>query len=179
MTSGHVFIATSLDGFISREDGSIDWLPDPSGEHEDYGYGPFMASMDGLVIGRGTYEKVLTFGAWPYSKPVIVMSQSLSASDVPDGLADRIELSAEAPADLMDRLSQRGWKRAYVDGGQLIQSFLRDSLIETLTITRIPVLIGKGRPLFGVVPADILLEHLETRTYPSGLVSSTYRVIRD
>lgn len=175
MITGHVFIATSLDGFIARADGQIDWLESQDTGAEDHGYDTFMASVDGLIMGRGTFETVSAFSEWPYAKPVVVMSQTLESADIPSSLEGRVELSRETPTELMKRLSEKGWSRAYVDGGQVIQSFLRENLIETLTVTRIPILIGSGRPLFGEVPADIQLEHLETQSFPSGFVSSTYQ----
>ncbi len=176
MVTGHVFIATSLDGFIARPDGTIDWLEHQDTGAEDHGYDAFMASVDGLVMGRGTFETVRQFDPWPYAKPVIVLSQTMSEADLPDRLDGHVEISRETPVDLMERLSTTRWSRAYVDGGQVIQSFLREGLIETLTLTRIPILIGSGRPLFGTLPQDVQLEHLETKSFPSGFVSSTYRV---
>lgn len=173
--SGHVFIATSLDGFIAGPDGAIDWLPAPESDPgETYGYDAFMASVDGLVMGRNTFEKALTFGAWPYSKPVIVMSRTLDPASLPEGLAGKVEVSALSPDALMDALARRGWRRVYVDGGRVIQSFLRAGLITDMTVTRVPVLLGAGLPLFGPLDGDIKLRHAETRAYPSGLVQSRY-----
>ena len=175
-TTGHVFIATSMDGFIAREEGGIDWLEIPGAEIEDHGFAEMMASVDGLVMGRGTFEKVLEFGVWPYEKPVIILSRSLSQSDIPDHLKDKVDLSKLDPESLMTDLYKRGWKRAYVDGGKIIQSFLSLGLIEDMVITRIPVLIGSGISLFGPLTSDIRLEHVKTDSYKSGLVSSKYRV---
>ncbi len=176
MTSGHVFIAISLDGFIARQDGNIDWLTKQQTSGEDHGYDAFMASVDGLIMGRGTFEKVLTFGDWPYPKPVVVMSRTMSDANVPDELRDKVRVSALGPADIMQELTDKGWARAYVDGGKVIQSFIRAGLISDITLTHIPVLIGEGLPLFGKLNGDVDLEHLETRSFPSGLVSSKYRI---
>lgn len=177
MVTGHVFIATSLDGFIARPDGSLDWLPglesDPGG---DYGYGDFIASVDGLIMGRHSFEKVQEFDPWPYPKPVIVLSRSMDASAVRADLRDKVEISTLDPRSLMERLAGRGWKRAYVDGGKVIQSFLREGLVSDMVITRVPVLLGEGLPLFGPLGGDIELKHLETRGYASGLVQSRYAV---
>jgi dihydrofolate reductase len=178
MTTGHIFIATSLDGLIARSDGSIDWLERPGLETEDHGFEEMMASVDGLIMGRGTYEKVLEFGEWPYEKPVIVLTRSLKAADIPKHLQNKLRFSVLPPKELMDELAAMGWKRAYVDGGKLIQSFLAAGLIEDMVITRIPVLIGTGRALFGAVPKDVELEHIETQSFKSGLVSSRYRVLK-
>jgi len=176
MTTGHVFIATSLDGFIAREDGELDWLMKQPTAGEDYGYDAFMESVDGIVMGRKTYEKVLSFGEWSYPKPVVVPTRTLTEESIPEHLAGRVSVSQEAPAELMQRLGAEGWKRAYIDGGQVIQSFLRAGLIETITVSRIPILLGSGIPLFGGLDEDIDLRHVETKTYPSGIVGSQYEV---
>ncbi len=180
MTTGHVFIAVSLDGYIARLDGAIDWLVEswPEVGH-DYGYAEFIGNVDGLVMGRATFEKVLTFPTWLYEKPVVVLSQTLHASDVPPALEGRVRISAAEPAELMQELHRDGWRRAYIDGGKVIRSFMAQGLIEDLVITRLPILIGTGLPLFGgALDADIRLSHIETTTHTSGFVQSRYAVIR-
>ncbi len=179
MVSGHVYIAVSLDGFIARSDGNLDWLMKQPTQGEDYGYDAFMASVDGLVMGRGSYEKVLTFGEWPYAKPVIVLSRTLTQRDIREDLVDKVRLSDASPKQIMQGLAEEGWQRVYVDGGRVIQSFLRDGLISDMTLTRIPVLLGSGISLFGSLDDDIDLRHLKTKSYPSGLVHSTYEVVGD
>ncbi len=176
MTTGHIFIAVSLDGFIARQDGDIDWLMKQQTADEDHGYDAFMASVDGLIIGRGSFEKVLSFDDWPYHKPVVVLSRTLSDADIPGELRNKVRLSSLEPGELMRELGHEGWQRAYVDGGKVIQSFLRAGLISDITLTHIPILIGQGLPLFGGLDRDVDLEHRETRSFPSGLVSSTYRI---
>lgn len=177
MTTGHVFVATSLDGFIARPDGGIDWLPGlDSDPGENYGYDAFIASIDGLVMGRNSFEKVLEFDEWPYTKPVIVLSRSLDAASLPENLKGKVEFSSLAPGELMKSLAVRGWGRVYVDGGRVIQSFLREGLIADMVITRVPVLLGESLPLFGALGGDMKLSHVETRAYPSGLVQSRYSV---
>lgn len=175
MTTGHVFIAVSLDGFIARPNGDIDWLDNQGDPNSDNGFGEMMDSVDGLIMGRATFEKVLSFGGWHYEKPVIVLSRTMKQSDVPGRLSEKVRVSNSAPKQLMNELSLEGWSRAYIDGGKVIQSFLSDRLIETLWITHVPILIGQGLPLFGPLSNDIELEHLETRDL-AGLVSSKYRV---
>jgi dihydrofolate reductase len=168
-----VFIATSLDGFIARQDGGLDWLPVNGGE--PHGYDEFMATVDAIVIGRNTFETVLTFDAWPYGKkPVKVLSASMSELKVPDGAV--CDLVAGTPHDIVTRLGQLGMKHLYIDGGVTIQGFLRAGLIEHLIITRIPVLLGGGIPLFGALSHDVRLQHVATRSYPSGMVQSEYVV---
>ncbi|MEO1249818.1 MAG: dihydrofolate reductase family protein [Pseudomonadota bacterium] len=177
MTSGHVFIATSLDGFIARKDGSLDWLMKQSVGGENHGYDAFIESVDGLVMGRGTFEQVLSFGDWPYPKPVIVLSSTLSNSDLRPDLVGKVTIRDEVPEAVMADLERQGWRRAYIDGGQVIQSFLRKGLIEDLLLTRVPILLGEGLPLFGLLDRDIDMQHMGTNSFPSGLVTSRYKIL--
>lgn len=178
MPSAHVFIATSLDGYIARKNDDIDWLTGFSALGEDHGYNTHIAAMDGIIMGRGTYEKVATFDQWYYEKPVLVLSHSLDPASVPDHLKDKVEFVSATPAEAMNIAASRGWNRIYADGGKLIQSFLRAGFIEDMIISRIPILLGDGIPLFGPQDQDIALEHIETKSFPSGLVQSHYRVKR-
>jgi dihydrofolate reductase len=172
------FIATSLDGFISREDGSIDWLMKantlaPPGE--DCGYKSFISTVDGLVMGRHSYEKVLSFDEWPYGDlPVVVMSSQTIT--IPEQLRTCISTSAETPIALVQRLSKQGYKHLYIDGGVTIQRFLANNLVNEMTITLIPVLLGSGRSLFGSLKNDIELHHVGTRTFDGGFVQMKYRI---
>jgi dihydrofolate reductase len=167
-----VFVGTSLDGFIARANGDFDFLPPGGGE--PHGYDEFMATVDALVIGRKTFETVLALDAWPYGdKPVIVLS-TRPLAPAPRGTV--VERMSGAPADLVSQLAARGIGHIYVDGGITIQRFLRDGLIQRLIITRVPVLIGSGIPLFGALERDIVLRHVATRQYASGLVQSEYVV---
>jgi dihydrofolate reductase len=175
-TSFHVFIATSLDGFIARPDGGLDWLMAFQGDG-DNGYGAFIADMDAIVMGRGTFEAVLGFGEWPYALPVVVMSRTLASADLPPGLVGKAEVSGDTPEELSQRMSERGWRRVYVDGGQLVQSFLREGLVADMAIFRMPVLLGAGRPLFGPLEKDIRLETLAASVLPTGAVRTDYRVL--
>lgn len=167
-----VFIGTSVDGFIARPNGDLDWLPV---DDEPHGYDEFIASVDAIVIGRKTFETVLTFGGWPYgSKRVVVLSsRHVDLSSVVGGV---VEQMAGPPAEIVSQLAASGSHNLYIDGGLTIQGFLRAGLIQRLIITRVPVLIGDGIPLFGALPHDIRLRHIATRHYPSGLVQSEYRV---
>lgn len=173
-TTGHVFIATSLDGYIARPDGTLDWLLSRDDPTEDHGYNAFIATMDCIIMGRGTFESVLQFPDWHYTLPVLVLSNSLKT--IPDHLTGKATLSTLPPKQAMDHLATQGHRRAYIDGGQIIQSFLRAGLIHDMTITTAPVLLGQGRPLFGTLPKDIPLKHHATKAFPSGLVQSTWRV---
>jgi dihydrofolate reductase len=177
MSSGHVFIATSLDGYIARPDGDIGWLLQRDDPDEDHGYTAFIADKDAIVMGRGSYEKVLGFEPWPYDRPVLVLSKQLAGTPVPEKLQGKLRFSDLSPREAMRELEEQGVRRVYVDGGQVVQSFLREGLISDMVVTTVPVLIGAGRPLFGELPADIDLELLASRGFPSGLVQSTYRVL--
>lgn len=178
MSKCSVFIATSLDGFISRADGGIDWLTRanavvPAGE--DCGYADFMSSVDAIVMGRNTFEQVLAFEAWPYGEtPLVVLSRSLAA--LPGDVPGTVSLSSEAPAALVQRLSGQGLRHLYVDGGVTIQGFLAAGLIDEITVTVIPVLLGSGRPLFGALAGDVELELASSRAFEFGFVQSKYRV---
>ena len=180
MTKCRVFIATSLDGYISRPDGCIDWLDEanalvPAGE--DCGFARFMSGIDALVMGRNTFEQVLTFGEWPYgATPVIVISHSLTL--LPAHLPATVSLSTEEPAQLVQRLSAAGLEHLYIDGGLTIQRFLSAGLIDEISITLIPVLLGQGKPLFGPLAADIHLELVSSQSYDFGFVQNNYRVLK-
>ena len=175
MTTGHVFIATSVDGFIARADGSLDWLEAAAASGEDHGYETFMASIDGLVMGRATFETALGFEPWPYDRPVIVLSTTLEAGSIPTALTPKVDIAGSV-TEAMARAAAQGWRRAYVDGGVTIRSFLEAGLIRDMILTRIPVLLGTGRPLFEPLGRDIPLRHVETRSFPSGLVQTRYEV---
>ena len=187
-----VYIATSLDGFIARPDGSLDWLPgsdpDAGGSDEavtnsneggdDHGWGEFWGSVDCLVQGRKTFENVLelTSGAWPYKGTRAIVLSRNPALSVPDELQGEVEIYAGDPRTLVEKLAAEGHERLYVDGGQTIQAFQRLGLITDMSITTIPVLIGQGIPLFGPLPEDILLRHIKTGVLPGGMVQTTYEI---
>jgi dihydrofolate reductase len=171
-----VFVGTSLDGFIARLNGAYDFLPEGGGE--PHGYDEFMASVDTLLIGRKTFETVLAFEEWPYGKKRVV-----ALSSRPIDLATvrargaTIEQMAGPPAEIAAKLAASGSQHVYVDGGITVQQFLQAGLIQSLIITRVPVLIGEGIPLFGSLTHDVKLRHVETRQYKSGLVRSEYEVL--
>ena len=175
-----VFIAVSLDGFIARVGGELDWLDAANAtvpEGEDCGYHAFMDSIDVLIMGRNTYEQVLSFSKWPYgSKPVIVLSRRIIK--IPDELIQTVSHSSESPKELYERLSKEGAKRLYIDGGITIQRFLAEGLINDITMTVIPVILGSGIPLFGHLTKDIPLKHIATKTYHFGFVQLTYEVVK-
>ena len=168
-----VFVGTSVDGFIARPNGDLDFLP--AGGGESHGYDEFMASVDALVIGRKTFETVLNFAVWPYgNKRVVVLSSR--PVDLSAARGAVLEQMAGPPAEIVSKLAASGAHNLYVDGGITIQGFLHAGLVERLIITRAPVLIGDGIRLFGALTRDLRLRHVATQHYPSGLVKSEYHV---
>ncbi|MFT4050504.1 MAG: dihydrofolate reductase family protein [Solirubrobacterales bacterium] len=169
---GHVFIGVSADGFIARPDGALEWLTGRELDMNDSGYPEFFAGVDGLIMGRTTYETVLEFDEWPYEKPLYVISSTLSESGRED-VSVHPDVESAIAAFTGD-----GHTDAYVDGGVTIQSFLAAGLIDTITLSYAPVLIGEGARLFGAVPADIELELLEAKELPADFAQTRYRVKR-
>lgn len=172
-----VFVGVSLDGFIARPNGDLDWLTG-EGDGGEHGYNEFIAGIDAIVMGRKTFEKVLTFDKWYYgAKRVVVLSSrpvDLSAARTRGGI---VEQMAGPPTEIVSKLAANGARHLYVDGGITIQGFLRAGLIHRLVISRLPMLIGEGIPLFGPLACDIRLRHIATRTYPGGMVQSEYHVL--
>lgn len=175
-----VYIAASVDGFIARRDGGLDWLEEASRvvpEGEDMGYGAFMESIDVLVMGRVTYEKVLQHPAWPYGKKRMLVLSSRKIK-FPSKVPNTVSHSVECPAHLVRRLGREGVKRIYVDGGNTIQRFVAAGLVDDMIITYMPVLIGRGTPLFGEVPDDVSLKVTKTKTYKFGIVQVHFKVVK-
>ncbi len=173
-----IFLASSLDGFIARTDGSLDWLDHANREvpqGEDCGFGAFFASTDILVLGRGSFEKVLTFPEWPYGqRKVIVLSSKGGTYEIPKTLRSTVSASSEPPSALLTRLAKEGFRHVYLDGGKVVQSFLREQLVDELTLTLIPVLLGSGLRCFETLTADQPLKLVRSQVYPFGYVQLTY-----
>lgn len=182
MSKISVYIATSLDGFIARENGDIEWLHNSGhGEvekGEDFGYEKFMSTIDALVMGRNTYEKVLSFGGeWPYGKkPVFVLSTK--GVEIPDKINDSVSSLSGTPGEIKEQLGKQGIHNLYLDGGITIQKFLNECLVDELIITKIPILIGTGIPLFGPLSKDVKLKHIQTYAFNNGFVQSRYEVLK-
>ena len=174
-----IYIATSLDGFIARENGELDWLPGPEEKDntEDYGFQDYLDSIDAIVMGRNTYEMVISFGEWLYGKKRFIVL-STKHINIPDHLADFVENKNCSPKELVEELKMDGIDHVYVDGGKTIQGFLNAGLINEIIISRIPVLIGQGIPLFGHLAQDIKLRLIETRSFKNGIVQSKYEVVK-
>lgn len=174
-----VFIATSIDGFIARKNGDLDWLDAANNtvpKGEDCGYADFMSSVDVLVMGKNTYEKILSFDSWPYKKHVIVLSST--PIELPLSIKSSVSYSNESPEALHHRLSQEGVKRIYIDGGITIQRFLAAGLVTDMVITIIPIILGAGKALFGKLNGDILMKHTGTKTFDFGFCQLTYETIK-
>ncbi len=175
MAKCSVFCGVSLDGFIARRNGELDWLMG-GGPPDDHGYNDFVATVDCLVIGRKTFETVLSFGGWFYGKmPVVVLSNS-ELEKFPEG--GNVERMSGDPVKIMAELESRGLQHIYVDGGITIQGFLRAGLIDRMIISRLPVLIGDGIPLFGSIDSDIRWKLERVKEFASGMVQSEYSVRR-
>jgi dihydrofolate reductase len=167
-----VYIGTSLDGFIARKDGDIDWLTQFANDEAIQSYQEFISRIDAIVIGRGTFEKVLGFPSWPYDRKVFVLSKSIK--QVPDELKEKATVLSMNPVQLLSYLSSFGFSRIYVDGGKVIQDFLKEDLVDELIISKVPILIGNGIPLFGQLDTDLKFKHIRTQVQSNGLVRSYY-----
>jgi len=171
-----VFIGTSVDGFIARKNGGLDWL-DHDRHGEDYGYVEFYRSMDVLVMGRLTFQKVAAYKEWPYrEKEVVVLSSTLTEEAIPEELREHVSVSSLDPVSLVENLLNEGKFNIYVDGGKTIQSFLNCGLITDIILNRIPILIGEGIPLFGKLSNDLRLDLTGSRYFESGVVQTRYAV---
>lgn len=172
------YIATSVDGFIARNDGGLDWLEreewaDPDGS--DYGFKSFMSSLDAMIMGKNTFLKILDIGQWIYGDlPVFVASNSLRDSEIPEHLKTKVSLINGSATEMAAQLKSRGKTSVYIDGGKLLQSFIREGVLDELIVTKMPILIGSGIPLFGDLGADVKVNHISTDTYKSGVTQSRY-----
>jgi dihydrofolate reductase len=169
----YVYIAASIDGYIATKDGDVDWLHEvPNPDNDDYGYSDFIGNIDALVMGRNTFEKILTFGDWFHKKKVFVVSSLLT--EIPEGLEGKVEILSGSLSAVLSEIESQGFNRLYIDGGKLIQSFLSEDLIDELIVTRIPILLGGGIPLFGELSAPLRFTHIDTKVHNDALVMSRY-----
>lgn len=172
-----VFIATSLDGFIADKNGGIEWLETiPEINQIDSGYEAFTKQIDALVMGRATFEKVCSFGKWPYKKPVLVVSNSIKT--IPSELKNKVQIVNGSVSAILSTAHQQGYNNLYIDGGKLIQSFLKEDLIDELIITTIPVLLGEGIRLFSDLPRPIQFECFEVKHFLGKIPQCHYRRIK-
>ena len=175
-----VYIATSLDGFIARPDGDVEWLSSPDyvpADGSDYGFQAYIDSVDVLVMGRNSFAKVLSFGVWPYKgTPVVVLSSQVI--DIPEDLAGKVRHMNAEPTAVVSSLAAEGARHLYIDGGVTIQRFLAAGLIDEITLSVIPTLLGDGIPLFGSMIGEQRLLHVGTQSYVNGIVQIKYEVLR-
>lgn len=171
----NVFIATSLDGYISDRNGGLDWLNSlPNPDNLDFGYSKFTERVDAIVMGRVTFEMVCSFDCeWPYTLPVFVLSNTLNS--VPDDYQDKAEIVSGPLREILDQIHQKGYSQLYIDGGAAVQNFLKEDLIDEIIITTIPILLGGGTRLFTELPNELEFEHLATERFPNTLVQNHYR----
>ncbi len=169
-----VYIATSIDGYIATKSGDVDWLMEVDNPHnDDFGFGKFIDSIDALVMGRNTYEKVLSFDNWPYTKPVYLLSSTIKS--VPVDLKGKVIVVNKDIPTLLSNLEEQGMKRLYIDGGFVIQSFLERDLIDEMIITRVPTVLGEGISLFRPMEKRLKFEHIKTEVLLGELVMSQYK----
>jgi dihydrofolate reductase len=173
-----VYIAVSVDGFIARPDGDIEWLHKPEyspSAFDGLGYDDFISTVDTIVMGRNTFEKALSFGEWPYKEmPVLVLSSR--PLEIPLQLEGKVRVDSGRPEDIVARLQSEGKRHLYVDGGATIQRFLQAGLIHEITITLIPVLLGGGIPLFGSSGDEVPLQLIAATSSGNGFVQIRYAV---
>jgi dihydrofolate reductase len=168
-----IYIATSLDGYIARNNGSIDWLAEiPNPENSDYGFSDFLDRIDAIVMGRNTFETVVGFGQWPYNKPVFVLSSTMK--EVPAAYTDKAEIVSGDIMGILETLNQKNYRNLYIDGGATIQSFVDLDLIDEMIITRVPILLGKGIPLFKESDREIKFTLENSERISKELVKNTY-----
>ena len=173
--TNYVYIATSLDGLIADKNDGLTWLDQlETPDLGDYGFAPFMEKIDALIMGSTTYEMVLSFGVdWPYAKPVFVLSTRLT--DVPEELVGKVEFVRGDVREVIEGLQARGFNDFYVDGGRVIQDFLRADLIDEMILSTFPVLLGGGVPLFGELAAPLWFETAAAGRYGEILVTHYVR----
>ena len=172
-----VFCGTSLDSFLARPDDTFDFLK--AGEGIPHGFDEFLRSVDVVVLGRRTFEIVRAlahFGLYDNKRIVVLSSKPLDFSNIRGA---KLERMSGTPQQIVEKLRATGAKHAYVDGGVTIQNFLRAGVLDRIVVTRVPVLIGQGIPLFGPLPHDIHLNHVATRSFKGGMVQSEYEVLKD
>lgn len=170
-----VYLGCSLDGYIAGPNGELDWLDSvPIPEGIDMGYGAFMDRIDALVMGRNSFETVLGFNVpWPYKKPVFVFSSSLK--EVPSSHKDKAFLISGTPDQVVGELNGKGYNRLYIDGGQTVQGFMQRGLIDEMTLTKIPIVLGNGIPLWGELKEPQRFELVSSQVFADHIVQDTYR----
>jgi len=167
-----LYIASSLDGYIARADGNIDWLSVADGEGTDYGYADFYAGVDAIAMGSRTYEQVLSFGEWPYpGRAVFVFTRRPLERITPD-----VSLTKQHPSEFVHGLDKAGIRTLWLaGGGDLVSSFMQHKLIDEYIISIIPAVLGDGIPLFKRPLPHHHLALVKSTNYPDGLIQLHYR----
>ena len=182
MVKVSIFIGTSLDGFIAREDGDIGWLRSINKKAtpgEDFGFNSFLESVDLIVMGRKTFEQVIAFNDWPYKDTKIIVLTS-NDIEIPEKLNKTVTTSNTlSSAQLIKELSNQSINHIYVDGGTVIHDFLSAGLVDEITVTIVPILIGKGKSFSGLLPKDLYLQALKTTVYHFGFVQNKYKINKE
>lgn len=179
MVKVSVFIGTSLDGYIARENGGIDWLDDANKKvtpGEDFGFKSFLESVDQIIMGRKTFEQVITFDNWPYNntKMIVLTSKNI---EIPEKLKETVTTSdSSSPKQLINELSDQSINHIYADGGKVIQDFLSAGLVDEITVTIVPIILGKGKSYSRLLPKDLSLQRLKTTVYDFGFVQNKYKI---
>lgn len=170
-----VYIATSLDGYIAPEDGSLDWLETvPNPEGDDLGFNEFIQRVDAVVMGRLTFEVVEGFGiGWHYPVPGVILSSTMKS--LPTEFEEKVALTSGTPQDVMAFAKAKGYHNLYIDGGTTIQHFLRADLVDEMIITEVPILLGGGDRLFGSLAEPLKFELVETTTLLGQMVKRHYK----
>jgi len=170
MTTFHAFLGCSLDGFIAGPNGELDWLT----VFDDTGFEAFFDSIEALAMGRVTYEVMRELAPDFYrDKPIHVLSTTLPQGSQPNMGGSVVTAHPDIPA-LQAALADAGAGRIYADGGRTVQAFLAAGLLSDLTVTRVPVLLGAGIPLFGPLPGVVQARLVESRATKDGAVQSVY-----
>ncbi len=171
--ANHIFVGMSLDGYIADKNGGVEWLNAyPQQEGPDAPFTVFMENMDAIVMGRKTFETVYSFGVWPYTKPVIVMSSTLQS--LPEEFEGKATVTSDGIKDVLLNAFRKGYKELYIDGASLVQSFLKMDFIDSMTLTTVPIVLGEGISLFGQLPEPIRFSHVHTQELDGGLIMSGY-----
>ncbi|MCK7637032.1 dihydrofolate reductase family protein [Corynebacterium pygosceleis] len=178
---GLVFIVTSLDGFITRPDGDVSWLLDQDdgidhpAQHSPGDAGDFsrvFRETDAVVISRPAFNKLSELPEWPYpGKDVIVMTTRESFSD------DRVTVARDLE-EVISLIEERGYSGVFIDSAGKIRQFLERGLVDELTVTTVPLILGDGVSLFGGMDCDIPLRLLGSgTTRAGGYVHARYEVL--
>lgn len=179
------FLATSADGYIATLDGGVDWLQQAAAAHPaltsntDMGFANYLQTVDCIVMGRRTLEAIakmaLTAQQWPYGElPIIVLSRTIAK--LPAHLPGNVRIFSGSIAELVRELTAQGLQHAYIDGGQTICSFIQLNLLEAITITQAPVLLGQGISLFGALTTQVQLAQVHVEVFDNNFVQLRYKI---